>query len=186
MSLSDIISLLLISIALAMDSFTVSLTIGAAQKKFPLKNAVILALIFGGGQCVFPWIGWILGVSMYELINTFDHWIAFFLLFFVGIKMIRESFHADAKQKFSLEIPLLILLGTSVSIDALAIGLSFALLRQNILLLSIFAGIISFIFSLVGIFLGKKVGFLFGKRAEFFGGLILIGIGLNILREHLA
>ena len=145
------------------------------------------SLSFGLFQAIMPVLGWLAGRTFVAFIGSFDHWLAFGLLGFVGGRMIWESFHPEREEKRTDITKGLILLTLSIatSIDALAVGLSFAFLKVNILTASLTIGITAFLITILGFLLGKKVGGFVGKRAELIGGLILIGIGVRILLMHL-
>jgi len=128
--------------------------------------------------------GWLLGSSFQKIIDSFDHWVAFSLLVFIGGKMIYETFNGEKKNDFKMQHKTLLILAIATSIDAFGIGLSFALLEQSIMKPSVIIGIVSFILSIVGVYTGKSLQKILGKKAEFLGGIILIGIGMNILLKH--
>jgi len=181
-------SLFFISIGLAMDAFAVSLTEGISLKRLHIKSIFRVAIVFGIFQGVMPLLGWGIGGLFYDKISRFDHWIAFGLLVFIGIKMI-----IDAKEFANCDIngrceknSNIIVLGIATSIDALAVGFSFSLLPGlNIYFSVAIIGVITFILSSVGVYIGNKVGQLLGAKAEYMGGIILIGMGINILIKHL-
>ena len=184
----DYIILILIAVALAMDAFAVSISCGIIIKDVKLKHALKIALFTGFFQGFFTFLGWLGGIYIAHLISNIDHWIAFVLLVVIGTKMIYESIKIDSDEdkKFNpLKFSVLILLGIATSIDALAIGLSFALLNVSILVPVILIGIMAFGFSVLGVLIGKKAGQVFGNKVEIIGGFILIGIGVNILISHL-
>ncbi len=184
----DFILLVLIAIALAMDAFAVSISSGIIIKDVKLKHALKIASSTGFFQGFFTFLGWLGGMYIAHLISIIDHWIAFALLLVIGTKMIYESrkTNLDEDKKINpLKFLVLILLGIATSIDALAIGLSFALLSVNILVPIILIGTVAFGFSVLGVLIGNKVGQFFGNKVELIGGLILIGIGVNILIDHL-
>ncbi|MBN1801833.1 MAG: manganese efflux pump [Candidatus Lokiarchaeota archaeon] len=183
----DLLVVLIIAIALAMDAFAVSISSGIIIKETKIQHALKIAFFTGFFQAFFTFLGWLGGTYIAHLISEIDHWIAFFLLLIIGSKMIYESRKDSEKDKKinPLEIRVLFLLGIATSIDALAVGLSFAVLNSPILVPTILIGIVAFSFSVIGVLLGNKVGQVFGKRVEILGGLILIGIGLNILINHL-
>jgi len=177
-------SLFFISIGLAMDAFAVSLTEGISLRKLCIKSIFKVAVVFGIFQGIMPLLGWAVGGLVYDKIVRFDHWIAFGLLIFVGTKMIidaREFGKCDIHGK--CEKPSnIIVLGIATSIDALAVGFSFSLLPGlNIYFSIAIIGLITFILSSVGVYLGNKVGQLLGGKAEYAGGIILIAMGINIL-----
>ena len=183
----DIFSLFMISIGLAMDAFAVSVTNGISVSRFNTKDAFKMSTYFGFFQFLMPLIGYALGISISGYIKSFDHWIAFFLLCAIGINMIKESFDKDCEKdiKKQLTNKLLFLQAIATSIDALAVGISLALLDINIIFSSCVIGIVAFVFSFVGGKLGKKMSCFLKSKAELAGGIILILLGLKILIEHL-
>ncbi len=175
----------LIAIALAMDCFAVSVCKGMAVKKDRAKTAFLMSFLFGTFQAAMSLIGWAAGTSLLDAISVYDHWIAFGLLAAVGGKMVHESL--GKKEIDECRIPSLrelLVLSVATSIDALAVGLSFAFLRMSILSAAAIIGIASFILSLAGFYAGKHAGKRFGGYAEALGGVILVCIGLKILLEH--
>jgi len=184
----DIISILLIAVGLSMDAFAVSVTGGATLADERLKSALLAALFFGGFQAFMPVIGWLGGLEFSDFVTGFDHWIAFILLALIGGKMISESMKdgpSDRAAANLLDLRLLTLLAIATSIDALAVGVTFAFLDVSIIVPVIVIGIVTFVLSFLGVYIGNRfVGF-FEKRIEIVGGLILIGIGLKILLEDL-
>lgn len=184
----NLLTIIGISVSLAMDAFSVSVTSGLVIKQPTFRQYFRLAFHFGLFQFLMPIIGFYGGVLFEAVIRRYDHWIAFFLLLFIGGKMFYESFHTESKEtdkKDPSRGKTLILLAIATSIDAAAIGFSFAALGIPILLPSIIIGLICVIFSALGIYLGTRIGNIFGKWAERFGGFILCGIGTKILVEHL-
>lgn len=185
----NFMSIALIAVGLAMDAFAVSLTTGIILKKNKdiLKNSLIIAAYFGIFQALMPLIGWFIGLQFKEYIERLDHWIAFVLLSFIGIKMIYEALKEKDVQEEAID-PLnkktLLFLAIATSIDALIIGLSFALLEVSIISATLIIGIITFVICFIGVYLGKRFGQLFKGKAELFGGAILIFIGFRILLEH--
>ena len=177
-------SLFFISIGLAMDAFAVSLTEGISLRRLCIKSIFKIALVFGIFQGVMPLLGWTLGGLFYDKIAKFDHWIAFGLLVFIGIKMIvdaREFGKCDIHGKCEKHSNIIVL-GIATSIDALAVGFSFSLLPDlNIYFAIVIIGVITFILSSAGVYLGNKVGQLLGAKAEYAGGIILIAMGIKIL-----
>jgi putative Mn2+ efflux pump MntP len=168
-----------------MDCFAVAICAGTTGTGFKFKNLFIMALSFGGFQSFMAIFGWLAGTGFRAIINSFDHWIAFGLLMFVGSKMLKEGFEKGGeKQSDYTSLKAVILLSIATSIDAMAVGVSFSLLKQALLLPIILIGAASFIFTLAGGIIGRKAGQILGKRAEVLGGLILIGIGVKILIEH--
>lgn len=184
-----LIELLFISVALSMDAFAVAVCKGLNMKKVDYKQTVIIAGFFGGFQGLMPLIGWALGKQFEQYIVKFDHWIAFILLGAIGIQMILETFNHEEEACISesnLDIKELFMLAIATSIDALAIGITFALIPDtNIVLSVLLIGIITFILSLLGVIIGNKFGVRYKSKAELAGGIILILIGVKILLEHL-
>lgn len=183
----DIISIFLIAVGLSMDAFAVSVSNGIILKEVHIKQATKTGFFFGVFQAVMPIIGWFAGMTFSNYITSFDHWIAFILLAFIGGNMIYEALKDDEQDddKDPNSTKVLLIMAVATSIDALAVGISFAMVDTNIWIPAIIIGCTTFIISTVGVFIGKKVGDLFKKRAEIFGGIILILIGLKILIEHL-
>lgn len=183
----DILNITFIAFGLAMDAFAVSITSGLSIKNLKAKHALRIALFFGLFQAIMPLIGWVSGLSIIDLILNIDHWVAFILLSFIGCKMIYEStkIESDKIKTNPLNIHTLLLLSIATSIDALAVGVSFAFLQISIITPVIIIGLITFILSFVGVFIGDLKGHLFQGKIEILGGIILIGIGLKILLEHL-
>lgn len=182
----EIIELILIAIGLSMDAFAVSICKGLSVKNLKLRHAVVTGLFFGGFQAMMPLMGYLLGSQFKEYITAIDHWIAFGLLLIIGINMIRES-RDEHCENFSDTFSLknMIVLSVATSIDALAVGVTFAFLKVDIVPAVSLIGIITFILSAVGVKIGHVFGIKFKSKAEFAGGVILIGIGLKILIEHL-
>lgn len=183
----DFLTLFGISIALSMDAFSVSICKGLATKKFSFRTAVICGIWFGGFQALMPLIGFCLGAQFERLIVNIDHWIAFGLLLLIGANMIREavaekeSDNNDSTTGFKT----MFLLAFATSIDALAVGVSFAFLQVNIWISIFIIGVTTFIFSFGGVAIGNFFGSRYSKPAEITGGVILILIGTKILLEHL-
>ena len=176
---------LLIAIALAMDAFSVAITGGATLKKPQLKDSFLVGIYFGVFQGIMPIIGWQAGKCFEKLISSFDHWIAFAMLFFIGGKMVIEPFRKkEDETHFELTHKLLIILAIATSIDAMGVGLSYALLERPIMLASLIIGIVAFLFSFFGIYLGKCLKKIVKNKAELIGGIILLGIGVKILFDH--
>ena len=181
-----IIELVILSIGLAMDAFTVAVCKGLSMAKMKWKNAVIIGLYFGFFQGFMPVIGYLLGVNFQDKISSIDHWIAFILLGIIGINMLKEALSKDCeKQNDSIKFKDMIVLAIATSIDALAIGITFAFLNVNIVLAVSLIGVITFAISVVGVKIGNIFGDKYEKKAEFAGGLILILLGVKILLEHL-
>jgi putative Mn2+ efflux pump MntP len=169
-----------------MDAFAVSITNGITIKHQRINNALKIGIFFGSFQALMPLIGWLAGLRLRDFISGFDHWVAFGLLSLIGGKMIYESTKiGDDKEIRSLNLFVLLLLSIATSIDALAVGLSFAFLKISIATPIIVIGIVTFILSFLGVLVGNKLGHFFENKMEILGGLILIGIGIKILIEHL-
>ncbi|MDR2940618.1 MAG: manganese efflux pump MntP family protein [Clostridiales bacterium] len=176
--------LLLTAIALAMDAFAVSVTNGASLKNIKTLDCLKIGLYFGLFQFLMPILGFSLAFSFKEYILDYDHWIAFFLLLFIGAKMIKESFEKGSADDNIMSTKNLLILAIATSIDAMAVGITLALTTSNILYPAAIIGLVAFAFSFFGAKLGNKIGEFFKTGAEWVGGLILIGIGLKILLEH--
>ena len=183
MSLFEIV---LVGIGLAMDAFAVSICKGLSMKKMNWKSAIIIALYFGIFQAIMPIIGYFLGTTFSSFVENIDHWIAFILLAFIGGNMIKESTDDEVeKRNDKVDVKTMLLLAVATSIDALAVGITFAFLKTNIGLAVIIIGSITFLLSIIGVKIGNKFGDKFQNKAELTGGIILIIIGLKILLEHL-
>ena len=181
-----LIELFLIAVGLSMDAFAVSVCKGLAMPKCTFKKAAIVGLWFGGFQALMPAIGYILGARFQEAIASIDHWIAFVLLALIGGNMIHEALDNDEEEAdASLNVKTMFLLAVATSIDALAIGITFAFLKVNIIPAVCFIGIVTFIISFAGVKIGNVFGARYKNKAEIVGGIILILLGLKILLEHL-
>ena len=181
----DLLVVVLIGIGLAMDCFAVALAWGAQPKIDKLRIAFVFALVFGIFQTGMTLIGWAGGSLFMGIISPWDHWVAFLILSVIGLKMIREGFGDETEDvEESATFPTvatILLLAVATSMDALAVGLGFALLNIDILVPSLIIGLISALFALAGGFLGTRLEKILGSRIEILGGLILIGIGIKIL-----
>ena len=178
--------IILISIGLAMDAFAVSICKGLSMKKINWKSTIIIAIYFGLFQAIMPVFGYLLGSSFSVIVQKLDHWIAFILLAIIGGNMIKESKDDEAeKRNDKVDFKTMIILAIATSIDALAVGVTFAFFKVNIILSISIIGLITFILSFVGVIIGNKFGDKFQNKAELTGGVILIIIGLKILLEHL-
>lgn len=181
-----LIELFLIAVGLSMDAFAVSVCKGLAMPKCTFKKAAIVGLWFGGFQALMPAIGYVLGAQFQEAIASIDHWIAFVLLALIGGNMIHEALDNDEEEAdASLDVKTMFLLAVATSIDALAIGITFAFLKVNIIPAVCFIGIVTFIISFAGVKIGNVFGARYKNKAEIVGGIILILLGLKILLEHL-
>jgi len=183
----DFITIFIIAVGLAMDAFAVSIASGVTLKCFQARPAFRVALFFGGFQAIMPVLGWLAGSSFKQYIEAYAHWVAFGLLAFIGGKMIYESFVIkDTESKCDPNnITTVFILAIATSIDALAVGLSFSVLQVQIITPVIIIGIVTFLLSLAGVYIGGKFGSLFENKIELLGGLVLIGIGVKILFENL-
>ncbi|MBQ8348325.1 MAG: manganese efflux pump [Ruminococcus sp.] len=183
-----ILELILLSVGLAMDAFSVSVCKGLNMKKLSLKNGAVIALFFGVFQAGMPLIGYFLGSRFADFISSFSHWVAFILLAVIGGKMVFEAVHGgddDESGEFSLKIGELFILAVATSIDALAVGIVFVAAKVNLILSVSMIGIITFLLSFAGVIIGHKFGSRFEKKAEIAGGIILILIGLKLLLDGL-
>jgi putative Mn2+ efflux pump MntP len=182
-----ILELLILAIGLSMDAFAVSVCKGLAMKKLEFKNMAIVGLWFGGFQALMPSIGYFLGVQFKNQITAIDHWIAFVLLGIIGANMIKEACSKDDEEevKANLDVKTMFMLAIATSIDALAVGITFAFLSVNLVHAVTFIGITTFILSAVGVGIGNIFGTKYKAKAEIAGGIILILLGIKILLEHL-
>ena len=183
------IELLLIAVGLSMDAFAVAMGKGLCMKRIQYGYAVMIALFFGGFQAFMPAVGWVLGRQFYAQISFLDHWIAFLLLSLIGLKMIwgayREKNESEKPCDLEINYQELTVLGIATSIDALAAGITFAFLDTPILLVATVIGCTTFGISFIGVIIGQLFGTRFKQKAEYFGGGVLILIGVKILFEHL-
>lgn len=185
-----IVELALIGVGLSMDAFAVSICKGLGMKRLRLDQALVIALFFGGFQALMPLLGWFLGSGFQSFIEPVDHWIAFALLAFIGAKMLWDAFHDDeeegaAAENARLDLKELVMLAIATSIDALAVGISFAFLQVDFVPAVALIGVITFALSFAGVAVGHAFGSRFEKPATIIGGIVLIAIGLKILLEHL-
>lgn len=185
----DLLELFLIAVGLAMDAFAVAIWIGLSIKQRSIRKSLIVGLYFGLFQALMPLIGYSLGSQFDDKIAEFDHWLAFILLAFIGLRMIKESFAKEEidfseGQEVSLGFKTMLPLALATSIDALAVGISFAFLSVRILPAVSLIGFITLLISMLGVKIGNVFGTKFKQNAEIFGGVILILIGLKIVLEH--
>ena len=182
-----LLEIILIAIGLSMDAFAVSITLGLSVRKPKIKEVLIPGIYFGFFQALMPLIGYFAGISFASKIQNLDHWIAFVLLGFIGGKMIVESFSKKEKKENGnpFQFTKMILLAIATSIDALAVGVAFSFFEVNIFKSIIIIGLITFGISIGGVKVGNLFGAKFKSKAEFFGGAVLILLGLKILIEHL-
>jgi manganese efflux pump family protein len=183
----DLLTTIAIAAGLSIDAFVVSVTGGATIRPLKFRNALKIALAFGLFQAFMPVIGWAAGVTLEIYIREYDHWVAFGLLTLIGGRMIYNALSKNGGDKnFDiLKFTTLLLLAIATSIDALAIGFSFALLDTSIIRPVLIIGAITFSLSLLGVYIGNRLGSFFEKKLELAGGIILILIGIRILMEHL-
>ncbi len=181
----SLIELFILALGLSMDAFAVSVCKGLSLGKIKVKHMCIAGAWFGGFQALMPLIGYLLGSIFADKITMYSHWIAFILLVIIGINMIREAFGEEEKMDSNMGISTMLLLAVATSIDALAVGVSFAFLNVNIIYAVIFIGITTFVCSAAGIKIGSIFGERYKSKAEVCGGVILIFIGLKILLDGL-
>jgi len=182
------IELLFIAVGLSMDAFAVSLCKGLSMHKLNLRHAAVIALFFGGFQAVMPLLGWLLGTQFASYITKIDHWIAFGLLSLIGGKMIYEVFQKVEESRectYSLNLKELLVLAVATSIDALAVGITFAFLQVSIAPAVSMIGVTTFTLSFIGVYIGHAAGTKLKSKAELLGGITLVAIGIRILLEHL-
>ena len=181
-----VIVLLVLALGLSMDAFAVSICKGLSVPKLQAKHCLICGVYFGGFQALMPLIGWALGIRFQSMITNIDHWIAFALLAVIGANMIKESFSKEEEcPDASFGFKTMLTLAVATSIDALAVGVTFAFLDVSIVPAVLLIGATTFVCSAVGVKIGNVFGNRFQSKAEFLGGLVLIAIGLKILIEHL-
>ena len=195
----SLIELFILAVGLSMDAFAVAICKGLSLRKVSLKECTKVGLYFGGFQAGMPLIGYFLGVQFKDYITSIDHWIAFILLSFIGINMIREAMDKDEDESIvnlaeaavgeeevnELGFKNMVMLAIATSIDALAVGVTFAFLQVDIVPAVLFIGIVTFALSAIGVKIGNVFGTKYKSKAEAAGGIILILIGLKILFEHL-
>ncbi len=186
------IELFLLGVGLAMDAFAVSICKGLKMKTVNKKHCFVIALFFGGFQALMPFIGWLLGRQFEQYITKIDHWIAFLLLVAIGGKMIVDVLKGEEEDDEvcpceieKLDVKELFLLAIATSIDALAVGITFAFLQVSIVPAITIIGVVTFVISAVGVFVGNIFGSKYKSKAEFVGGVILVLIGVKILLDHL-
>lgn len=178
-----ILDLFILAVGLSMDAFAVSVCKGLSLGKIKPKHMCIAGAWFGGFQALMPLIGYFLGSFFAEMIEKYDHWVAFVLLAIIGGNMIKESFGKDEKVDSSMDVKSMLLLAIATSIDALAVGVTFAFLQVQIVPAVSFIGVITFIFSAIGVKIGSLFGTKYKSKAELFGGIVLVLIGIKILLE---
>lgn len=180
------LELLLVAVGLSMDAFAVAVCRGLEMRRIDYRQALLIAVFFGGFQALMPVVGYLLGAGFEHYISAFDHWIAFALLAFIGGKMIWEAVRGgEEEQPQELDLKMLLMMAVATSIDALAVGITFAFLQVSILPAVLTIGLITFALSFAGVAVGNRFGTRFQKKAEIAGGVVLVLIGLKILLEHL-
>jgi putative Mn2+ efflux pump MntP len=184
------IELFLMGVGLAMDAFAVSICKGLAMRKVNKKQALVIGLFFGGFQALMPFVGWLLGSQFERYITNVDHWIAFILLCFIGGKMMLEAIKPEEEETIEamdppLDLKEMFLLAVATSIDALAVGVTFAFLDYPIVESITIIGVVTFFISIGGVYVGNFFGNKYKNKAEFAGGLILVLLGIRILLTHL-
>ena len=182
----DLLTLLTLAVGLAMDAFAVSICKGLAMREKVLKKGIIVGLWFGGFQALMPTIGFFLGTQFKDQITSIDHWIAFVLLGLIGINMVKEALSNDEEQADdSIAVKEMFMLAVATSIDALAVGITFAFLNVHIVSAASMIGVCTFLISFAGVKIGNIFGTKYKSGAELAGGIILILLGFKILFEHL-
>lgn len=185
------IELFLIGVGLSMDAFAVAICKGLGMKRLNMKQALVIGLFFGGFQALMPFVGWALGSQFQDLISPIDHWVAFILLAFIGGKMLFDAFREDDEEEAAdpkdarLDLEELLMLAIATSIDALAVGITFAFLGVNIVEAISIIGATTFVLSVAGVAVGHAFGARYERGATIVGGVVLILIGCKILLEHL-
>ena len=180
-------TIILLAVALAMDAFAVSIASGITIKDLRIKHSIIIASWFGGFQAIMPLIGWFSGVKLQRFIAEFDHWVVFGLLLVIGSKVIYEAFKIEdvENRPDPMNVPVLFSLSMATSIDAFAAGVSFALLKIGVIEPIIIIGVITFIMSFIGVWIGDRGTHFFEKKMEVAAGVVLIAIGVKVLISHL-
>ena len=182
----DLLTLLTLAVGLAMDAFAVSICKGLAMREKVLKKGIIVGVWFGGFQALMPTIGFFLGTQFKDQITSIDHWIAFVLLGLIGINMVKEALSNDEEQADdSIAVKEMFMLAVATSIDALAVGITFAFLNVHIVSAASMIGVCTFLISFAGVKIGNIFGTKYKSKAELVGGIILILLGFKILFEHL-
>lgn len=182
----DLLTLLTLAVGLAMDAFAVSICKGLAMREKVLKKGIIVGLWFGGFQALMPTIGFFLGTQFKDQITSIDHWIAFVLLGLIGINMVKEALSNDEEQADdSIAVKEMFMFAVATSIDALAVGITFAFLNVHIVSAAAMIGVCTFLISFAGVKIGNIFGTKYKSKAELAGGIILILLGFKILFEHL-
>lgn len=180
-----IVELFILAVGLSMDAFAVSICKGLSLRKINVKHMCIAGAWFGGFQALMPLIGYLLGNFFTDMITKYAHWIAFLLLLILGGKMIKEAFEEEEQLDNSMDTKTMLLLAVATSIDALAVGVTFAFLKVNIIAAVLFIGCVTFVCSAFGVKIGSIFGAKYNRKAQILGGIILVGIGVKILVDGL-
>jgi putative Mn2+ efflux pump MntP len=184
----ELLAVIAIAVGLAMDTFAVPIVTGAAYKQLHIRHTLRMAGFFGGFQAFMPVVGYFAGLTVRQYVSNYDHWIAFGILAAVGLKMIYESFKIKEERKTPNpeNLVVVLVLAVATSIDALAVGITLSLVTNAIALAVIIIGVVTFGLSFVGVYIGKKFGHFFESGIEAIGGLVLIGLGIKIVLQHVA
>jgi putative Mn2+ efflux pump MntP len=183
----ELLSIIVVALGLSMDAFAVSVVTGAAYRQLHIRHTIRMAAFFGGFQAFMPAVGYLAGLAFRKYIEDFDHWVAFAILFVIGLKMIYESFKIKEERKamHPANWAVLLTLAVATSIDALAVGLTLSLITNSITEAIIIIGAVTSLLSCVGVYIGKRFGHFFESGIEAAGGLVLIGLGVKILLQHI-
>jgi putative Mn2+ efflux pump MntP len=183
-----LLAVIAIAVGLAMDTFAVSIVTGAAYKQLHIRHTLRMAGFFGGFQAFMPVVGYLAGLTVRQYVSNYDHWIAFGILAAVGLKMIYESFKIKEERRTPnpANLAVVFALAVATSIDALAVGITLSLITSAIALAVIIIGVVTFGLSFAGVYIGKKFGHFFEGGIEAVGGLVLIGLGIKIVLQHVA
>lgn len=183
----ELLAIIAIAVGLSMDAFAVSVVTGAAYKELHVRHTLRMAGFFGGFQAFMPAIGYLAGLTVRQYISSYDHWVAFGILTVVGLKMIYESFKIKGERQamHPANLTLLLALAVATSIDALAVGITLSFITHAIAAAIVIIGVVTFCLSCAGVYIGKRFGHFFESGIEAIGGLVLIGLGLKILLQHL-
>ena len=182
----ELAGIIAIAVGLSMDAFAVSVVTGAAYKELHYRHTLRMASFFGGFQAFMPAIGYLAGLTFRRYIENYDHWVAFGILAVIGMKMIYESFKIKEERKamHPANLAMLLALAVATSIDALAVGITLSLITQSIAKAVIIIGLVTFGLTCVGVYIGKRFGHFFESGIEAIGGVVLIGLGVKILLQH--
>lgn len=183
----ELLAIIFVAVGLAMDAFAVSVVTGAAYKELHVRHVLRMAAFFGIFQAFMPVVGYLAGLTVRQYIEDYEHWVIFIILTAVGLKMIYESFKIKSERKamHPANLPMLLALAIATSIDALAVGITLSLITSSIAIAVIIIGLVTFSLSYCGVYIGKRFGHFFESGIEAIGGLVLIGLGIKILLQHL-